>query len=295
MNEEWLSITINQMTIFAAVVEQGGFLAASTCLHMTQSAVSKSIARLEKQLETPLFRRTTRSLEITEEGELIYGQWKQVLLQMEQAYALLKRKKSALKIGLTSTTRPERYFEEIRRKCRECMPDLTLDVESEYMTELEKKLLHGEYDLVFLPDFERYFIEEHQMQWKWAARSNAYVLMPSFHPLAGRSSVCMEELLGEEFAILRHTMTPGYERDLRERFEKYQATPKCTNIYHNANTLRHFFVPEKEVLLVDAFYDYIEHPQVVCVKVEDAYNGIICAWDPKRRREAVAHMLAAFS
>ena len=104
-----------------------------------------------------------------------------------------------------------------------------------------------------------------------------------------------EELLGEEFATLRHTMTPGYERDLRERFEKYQATPKCTNIYHNANTLRHFFVPEKEVLIVDAFYDYIEHPQVVCVKVEDAYNGIICAWDPKRRREAVAHMLAAFS
>lgn len=54
---------------FVAVKETGGFTRAAQRLHLTQSAISHQIRRLETQVGRPLLRRTTRSLSLTEDGE----------------------------------------------------------------------------------------------------------------------------------------------------------------------------------------------------------------------------------
>ncbi|WP_163018395.1 LysR family transcriptional regulator, partial [Pseudomonas viridiflava] len=53
---------------FVAVANAGSFTAAAERLSLTNSAVSKSVARLESRLGMRLFERTTRSLALTEEG-----------------------------------------------------------------------------------------------------------------------------------------------------------------------------------------------------------------------------------
>ena len=60
MESSLAGISIQQILVFLEVAEQGGFAKASTVLNMTQSAVSKCIARMEKELEITLFERTTR-------------------------------------------------------------------------------------------------------------------------------------------------------------------------------------------------------------------------------------------
>lgn len=54
---------------FLAVKETGGFTRAAQRLHLTQSAVSHQIRRLEEQVGRPLLHRTTRRLTVTEDGE----------------------------------------------------------------------------------------------------------------------------------------------------------------------------------------------------------------------------------
>lgn len=54
---------------FVAVKHCGGFTRAAQRLHLTQSAVSHQIRRLEEQVGRPLLHRTTRSLTLTEDGE----------------------------------------------------------------------------------------------------------------------------------------------------------------------------------------------------------------------------------
>jgi DNA-binding transcriptional LysR family regulator len=54
------------LTVFARVVEQGGFTAAAKKLGLSPSAVTKTIARLEDELDTQLFTRTTRRLRTTD-------------------------------------------------------------------------------------------------------------------------------------------------------------------------------------------------------------------------------------
>src|SRR5688500_10309616 len=57
---------------FIAVATEGSFGRAADRLGVGRSAVSRSVQKLESQLGTRLFLRTTRSTTITREGELFY-------------------------------------------------------------------------------------------------------------------------------------------------------------------------------------------------------------------------------
>lgn len=60
---------LNLLTIFIAVAKAGNFRVAADRLGVTRSAVSQGVGRLEHALGRPLFKRTTRSVRLTEEGE----------------------------------------------------------------------------------------------------------------------------------------------------------------------------------------------------------------------------------
>ncbi len=79
------------LTVFARVVEQGGFTAAATKLGLTPSAVTKTIARLEDEVGTQLFNRTTRRLRPTDFGQEFYERCVHILADLEDAEATLKR------------------------------------------------------------------------------------------------------------------------------------------------------------------------------------------------------------
>ena len=73
---------------FVAAVEAGSFARAAERLHVTRSAVAKSIGRLEARLGTRLFLRTTRSQSLTEEGHGYYERCRRVLDELDAAQAL---------------------------------------------------------------------------------------------------------------------------------------------------------------------------------------------------------------
>lgn len=83
--------------VFVIVADMGSFTAAAERLNLTNSAVSKSIARLEGRLGIRLFQRTTRRLSLTDAGETFYRTCTAVLSDLEE-----------VEIALTSTqTEPQ--------------------------------------------------------------------------------------------------------------------------------------------------------------------------------------------
>ena len=59
---------LNLMAIFARVVEAGSFAEAARRMATSRSAISKAVAKLEKELGARLLNRTTRYLSLTEIG-----------------------------------------------------------------------------------------------------------------------------------------------------------------------------------------------------------------------------------
>ncbi len=71
----------------SAIIDSGTFAAAGENLNMSQSGVSRAIARLEGRLGIRLLERTTRSISLTDEGRRFYEQVAPLLAGLEEAAA----------------------------------------------------------------------------------------------------------------------------------------------------------------------------------------------------------------
>jgi DNA-binding transcriptional LysR family regulator len=76
---------LNGMGVLSAIIDSGSFAAASEALDMSQSGVSRSVARLEARLGIRLFDRNTRALTLTDEGRRFYEQVAPLLAGLEEA------------------------------------------------------------------------------------------------------------------------------------------------------------------------------------------------------------------
>ncbi|WP_085275202.1 LysR family transcriptional regulator [Pseudogulbenkiania subflava] len=69
-----MKTSTEELLAFVRVVDAGSITAAAGQLGQTTSGVSRALSRLEDKLATTLLNRTTRRLELTEEGRLFLGQ-----------------------------------------------------------------------------------------------------------------------------------------------------------------------------------------------------------------------------
>ncbi|WP_039912644.1 LysR family transcriptional regulator [Cellvibrio mixtus] len=80
-----MKTTLDEMQAFVRVVDTGSITAAADQLGQTVSALSRALARLEEKLEVTLMRRTTRRLELTEEGQVFLAQTRKIISAVEEA------------------------------------------------------------------------------------------------------------------------------------------------------------------------------------------------------------------
>ncbi|CAI2485764.1 MULTISPECIES: LysR family transcriptional regulator [Serratia] len=85
-----MSDRLNGISVFVTAVEAGSFALAASRLHLSRSAVGKTIARLEQRLAVRLFHRTTRSLSLTDDGALFYERCLRALEEIRTAEMLLE-------------------------------------------------------------------------------------------------------------------------------------------------------------------------------------------------------------
>jgi len=78
-------VKTDDLILFAQVVEHGSFSKVADLNSLTNSVVSKHIARLEKELNVQLLYRTTRKLTVTEAGKILYQGAKNVKLVAAEA------------------------------------------------------------------------------------------------------------------------------------------------------------------------------------------------------------------
>lgn len=80
-----MKTNLDEMLVFVSVVDSGSISAAAEQLEQTASGVSRALSRLEDKLAVTLLRRTTRRLELTEEGEAFLAQARRILASVEEA------------------------------------------------------------------------------------------------------------------------------------------------------------------------------------------------------------------
>lgn len=79
----------DKLRIFHAAAEAGSFTHAGDALHMSQSAVSRQVSALERDLKVVLFHRHARGLVLTEQGDLLHRTVAEVMNKLQTAETLL--------------------------------------------------------------------------------------------------------------------------------------------------------------------------------------------------------------
>ena len=79
----------DKLRIFHAAAEAGSFTHAGEVLRMSQSAVSRQVSALEKELKVALFHRHARGLVLTEQGEMLFGTASEIMSKLNTAETLL--------------------------------------------------------------------------------------------------------------------------------------------------------------------------------------------------------------
>lgn len=116
---------------FLAVAETRSFTAAANRLHHSPSAVSQSVRALEQRIGHPLFRRTTRSVSLTEEGEELLRRARPALneltLALEIAASARRKPSGLLRLNVPRLAMPM-VLEPVLPVMRERYPELAIEI-----------------------------------------------------------------------------------------------------------------------------------------------------------------------
>jgi DNA-binding transcriptional LysR family regulator len=95
----------DRVRIFYTVAEAGSFTKAGDTLGLSQSAVSRQIGALERELKSPLFHRHTRGLILTEQGEMLFQAAREMTQRLERTRSQLSetRERPSGELKVTAT------------------------------------------------------------------------------------------------------------------------------------------------------------------------------------------------
>lgn len=179
---------------FLAVAEANSFSTAAERLHLTQPAVSKRIAALERQLDTPLFDRIGRRPQLTEAGRALLPRARRILLDVRDARRTIDDLRGSvagtLRLAISHHLGLHRLPPHLAHYAHE-HPAVRLDIEFLDSEEAAERVLTGERDLA-VGTLLRAPPATLRQQCIW--RDELVVAVAPSHPLADRSEIELAQL-----------------------------------------------------------------------------------------------------
>lgn len=190
---------LKQITAFLAVADQLHFGHAADQLNMAQPQLSQVVRRLEQELGTALFERTTRQVRLTPAGEAFLAPARRVLEAVEEAGQSARRAAGGevgrVRIGFAGASSHE-TLPLLTEAVRKRFPDLELLMEGQtYANVALARVADGSLDLGFV----RLPAAMPGVAMRPIAAEYLVCALPATHPLAQHERVDVRDLAAEPF------------------------------------------------------------------------------------------------
>ena len=192
-------LDLHLLVQFVVLARTKNFTRAAEELHLSQSALSRAIQKLEDQLGQPLFERKPREIVLTDLGGLLLDRAKEILKLMEDTFSELSEagKRGRVRLGAIPTIAPY-FLPTLLASFAKKHPEISVIVQEDTTDMLIKRCSHGEIDLALLAlpvitrqlDLEPLFDEE------------LLLLLPLGHPLEAEKKITAESVDGYPFVML---------------------------------------------------------------------------------------------
>ena len=137
---------------FLSVAAEGSFCKAAEKIYISQPNLSRNIARLEKELDTQLFDRNGKHIELTEAGRIFRNAFEKIEKCMTDAKEKVKRLESLetgmIRIGYVNGWNIGSYIYPILQETRLQHPGIRVSLEAYNLQELSARFQMGQLDLI---------------------------------------------------------------------------------------------------------------------------------------------------
>lgn len=194
---------------FLAVAKFKSFSEAAESLYMTQSSVSRHISALERYFDAPLFKRTSRSVELTPFGMLLVPRAESILNELltfqEQVSSerlLQGGKKRLLTIAVLPSFSSAKITH-IDYLFNKSFPDIDLAFSEFEACDIEASLNSHKCDFAIMRTFESPFFAKVSLNTDYLVlyKEEYAIVLPKTHPLAQRGIIDLSELKDEVFIM----------------------------------------------------------------------------------------------
>jgi DNA-binding transcriptional LysR family regulator len=196
-------IELRHLRAFSAVATELNFTRAAESLQLTQPALSRTIAQLERLVDVTLLRRNRRTVEVTTAGERFLGHARRALMVVEEATRSARGEPPVIRVGFTWGATSE-YLAPIVRAFEKTHPGVVVQLRRYDQT--LAGLADGRATVGFLPG------DPHDPRVRTMVLSEEprVAAIPVDHPLTARDGVTLDDLRNEPIVInvVSGTTTP---------------------------------------------------------------------------------------
>ncbi|MCX7256716.1 MAG: LysR family transcriptional regulator [Polaromonas sp.] len=221
------------LRLFTAIAEERNLTRGAARVHLAPSSASHRLRQLEEALNTPLFERQARGLELTRAGETLLRNARQVFARIEQMHADLSPYAAGIRghVSLWANTHATHSFlpDDLAGFLKQ-HPQVSVSLEERTSTEIALAVASGEVEVGVLADAG----SGAGVELIPYRRDRLVLIVPGGHALAARAQVCFAEVLDQAFVMLHagsaiHTFTMnaaaalGRHLDVRIQVRSFEA------------------------------------------------------------------------
>jgi DNA-binding transcriptional LysR family regulator len=272
-----MNLELRHLRYFLAVADELHFTRAAQRLHMAQPALSARIREIERGAGVPLFRRTTRRVELTAAGEALLAHARAAVEAAERADEALRRARDGIAerlcVGLVVGTQTV-LLSRVLAAFGERHPEVRVEIEEFDFSEPSAGLRSGRVDVAFVcaP------IDATELGLEPLERAARVAVLSDRHPLAGREAIDVEELFDDAWPPPDTDDTVCL--DFWLAVEHRTAPPRLGPATRSLDKLLHLLATGQVVTLAGEWtVPFFRRPGLAVVRVRDvAPVTIALAW-----------------
>ncbi|MGE4370719.1 MAG: LysR family transcriptional regulator [Burkholderiaceae bacterium] len=191
-------INLRQLEAFVAIYEHGAVTRASEHLHVTQSAASRLLSRLERDLGFPLFMRVKGRLVPTDEAQAFYAEIQRNYLGIREIHRAAERIRElgtgTLRLCVMSTL-TQGVVPDLVAQFFRLNPEISVTFEVQTYSEVINRVKRGfsEIGIATLP------VDERELDVTVISQSAAVCLIPKTFPLSNKQVIHIGDLQGVDY------------------------------------------------------------------------------------------------
>lgn len=261
-------MTFEQIDYFICAARSRTFFDAAEAMHISQSALSKQIMKLERELDLVLWDRSRRSAVLTPAGELFYKEALKISRQYHRSLDVMSNFKDSesctLHIGTLPFLSQYHLTSRIHDFCSE-HPEISFSLKEVEDQELLSGLEDHRFELIFV---RKNMLDPELHTFHQLTQDRMVAVLSARHPLSVKRSLTLEQLEKESF-ILMPPHTSIYRLCIHS-FQDAGIHPHIIRTARAESIVSAVEIEEGISLLAESSFRLFRQPSVVAVPV----NGL---------------------